>query len=191
MEEKEDNDTAHSFPKPKTKRKYGHRLGEDTKEAFLKLFRDTGFVYQTSKQLGIDPLTVHNWINKDPVFASKMQQANEEITEKCETAALLRAVNGILQPVFQGGKKVGEIRVYSDRLLELILKARNRRKYSDRPENEFDERIGDRLIAMMSNHFVNVVRRIAPDICPHCKTKLAISTKISEEMMALSGKMRP
>jgi hypothetical protein len=41
-----------------------------------------------------------------------------------EDEARRRAVEGFLRPVYQGGKHVGDEQVYSDRLMEFLLRAR-------------------------------------------------------------------
>jgi len=50
-------------------------------------------------------------------------------------AAHERAVEGVEEPVFSpSGKCLGSRRVYSDRLLELLLKADNPEKFSDKKQ---------------------------------------------------------
>ena len=41
-----------------------------------------------------------------------------------------RGRDGVLRPVFQGGRLVGEVRQYSDRLLMMVIKGRAR-QYRD------------------------------------------------------------
>ena len=53
-------------------------------------------------------------------------------TEVLEDEALRRARDGTDKPIYQGGKKVGSVREYSDTLLIFLLKARNPAKYRER-----------------------------------------------------------
>jgi hypothetical protein len=48
-----------------------------------------------------------------------------------EDEALRRAVEGVEEPVYQGGKQVGVIRKYSDALLMFLLKAARPEKYRE------------------------------------------------------------
>ena len=51
-----------------------------------------------------------------------------------ETEAWRRGKAGVLKPVYQGGKKVGSVREYSDTLPILCSKARDPEKYRDRQQ---------------------------------------------------------
>ena len=53
--------------------------------------------------------------------------------ERREAEADRRAMQGWEEPVFQGGVQVGAVRKYSDKLLELQLKANNPKKYAPPP----------------------------------------------------------
>ncbi len=64
-------------------------------------------------------------------FATAWDEALAEATERMEMEARRRAVDGVLEPVFQGGGKVGTVRKYSDTLLIFLLKAHAPTKYRD------------------------------------------------------------
>jgi hypothetical protein len=55
-------------------------------------------------------------------FAGRWARALEIASENLILEARRRACQGVKQPVFQRGEMVGEITVYSDRLLEVLLK---------------------------------------------------------------------
>jgi hypothetical protein len=57
-------------------------------------------------------------------------------TTLLEDEAKRRACNGVLKPVFQGGKKVGVVREYSDTLLIFLLKCWHPARYGDRYRQE-------------------------------------------------------
>jgi hypothetical protein len=88
-----------------------------------------------SKALKLDWVTVSVW-RSSRAFSALYQAAHEcgnEIRQvKREEEADRRAMDGYLDPVYWDGKKVGTIRRYSDKLLEIQLKA-NSAKYRDKP----------------------------------------------------------
>lgn len=168
-------------PRKKGKQKSG------IKPVFLQTFRESGFVLQTCARVGISQKSFAKWIQDDPEFAKEFEIANQEVTEKYEIAAGVRAVNGWEEPVFHQGKQVGTVRKYSDRLLELLLKARNRQKYGERIDYNVDE---EAIAGAIATRFVSIVRRVAPDVCPGCKTRLDLSSKIAEELLSLSSKVK-
>lgn len=75
--------------------------------------------------------TVYNWRSQDEGFATAWEKAIELGTDALEDEAVRRALQGVLTPVFQGGRRVGTIREFSDALLIALLKARRPKKYRD------------------------------------------------------------
>lgn len=67
-------------------------------------------------------------------FALNWDAAVEAGTDRLEDAGMRRARDGVLEPVFQGGRRVGLIRRYSDSLLPFMLKGRRPEKFKDRVE---------------------------------------------------------
>ncbi|MGO8867339.1 MAG: terminase [Alphaproteobacteria bacterium] len=72
----------------------------------------------------------------DEAFAAAWDAAIEIGTDALEDEAVRRAVIGVRQPVFQGGKLVGYVRVHSDFLLNVLLKARRPEKFRERASVE-------------------------------------------------------
>lgn len=64
-------------------------------------------------------------------FALRWDEAIEEAVNSLEEEVWRRGMEGVKVPVFYRGRKVGEIRRYSDRLLILLLKAHRPKKYRD------------------------------------------------------------
>ena len=75
---------------------------------------------------------VTHWRDTDPVFAECWAQAYQAGTEFMEEEAHRRAVFGTEEPVWYQGVQVGTVRKPSDRLMELMLKARAPEKYRER-----------------------------------------------------------
>lgn len=91
--------------------------------------------------------TVQRWRKDDQDFADAYNQALETATDKLETEARRRAVNGVDEPVFYKGERVGAVRRYSDKLLEVLLKGNRPDKFKDRVEHSgtLDVSIAERL----------------------------------------------
>ena len=89
---------------------------------------------------GVRPRQVYRWPQNDPAFKALYEQCRVEACDRILGETHRRGVKGWLEPVYQGGKRVGVIRKYSDACLMSLLKARlpafrNRREISkdDRP----------------------------------------------------------
>ncbi len=67
--------------------------------------------------------TFYHARNRDPEFAEAWDNAVATATSVVESELHRRAVEGYEEPVYQRGEKVGTVRRYSDRLLELRAKA--------------------------------------------------------------------
>lgn len=109
----------------------GNKTTHQKKKRLLEIYAKTGIVSHSCKLAGVGRKTFYEWVEKDPAFAEQAKQAEDEATERLEREALRRGVEGILEPVYYQGKKVGLIRRYSDALLIFTLKARNPKKYRE------------------------------------------------------------
>lgn len=83
---------------------------------------------------GVSVSTVYNARKNDDDFKAALQDAEEASADLLEAEARRRAVDGVEEPVYQGGQLVGTKRVYSDTLLALLLKGRRKDVFSDRKE---------------------------------------------------------
>jgi len=73
--------------------------------------------------------SVYELRNKYPEFAQAWDEAREQYIEKLEEEADRRALEGVEEPVFYQGERVGTVRRYSDTLLIFRLKALRPEKY--------------------------------------------------------------
>ena len=105
---------------------------KDWKPAFLKELCQCGNVSLSANKAKVGRRTVYQARESDPAFAEAWEEAIEISTEYLEGEARRRAYNGVLEPVFHIGKKVGTVRKYSDTLLIFLLKAHKPKKYRDR-----------------------------------------------------------
>ncbi|GGF22657.1 phage terminase small subunit [Aliidongia dinghuensis] len=98
---------------------------------FLTLLAETGNVSAAARGAGVSRSGAYAQRLADEDFAVAWTEAQAQAVDALELEARRRAVEGVEQPVLYAGKPVhgagGEpvtIRHYSDRLLELLLKAR-------------------------------------------------------------------
>jgi hypothetical protein len=103
-------------------------------DAFLAALAEHGVINRACEAVGIDRQTV--WIRrqKNPDFAAQCELAIEMSADKLEQEARRRALEGVEEPVYQGGQLVGTRLVYSDSLLALMLKGRRKKVFADRTE---------------------------------------------------------
>lgn len=106
------------------------------KAAFLAAFREHGVVGPAAVTARIARQTVYVWQEHDEAFAAAFNAAREEAIDVLEHEAYRRAVVGVGQrkPITYRGEVIDTYVVteYSDRLLELALKAARPAKYRER-----------------------------------------------------------
>jgi hypothetical protein len=80
---------------------------------------------------GVSRRTPYKW-RKSAKFAKDWDEHEDMGTDLIEDAATRRAVDGVKRPVFQQGRKVGEVTEYSDHMTAILLKARRPEKYREK-----------------------------------------------------------
>jgi len=123
---------------PSRPRRRGFRR-RAVRAAFLAAFAKTGVITTACAMSGADRRDVYRWLDDPELtdFHAGFRDAEKQAADYLEQEAVRRAVVGWEEPVFgrttvvQNGKaisvtgQVGSVRKYSDRLLEMMLKARN------------------------------------------------------------------
>ena len=97
---------------------------EARRAAFVAALAETGIVRLAAEAAGVHRGVAYRWRREDADFREAWDAAREEASDALEAEAWRRAVAGVRRPVFWQGEEVGEVVEYSDRLLELLLKAR-------------------------------------------------------------------
>jgi hypothetical protein len=114
------------------------------KRAFLAAYAEVGTITHAAQAAGIYRGTVYEWCESDPAFADAWDAAKEAFADLLEREARRRAVDGVEEYVLHHGKvlrdpETGEYlkrRTYSDRLMELMLRAKRPAEYRDRTSTE-------------------------------------------------------
>lgn len=102
---------------------------------FLQAFEQTGNISHAARITGVHRWDVHRRVKRSARFAEAFAEAREIATENLEMGAWRRAVTGVSKPIYHGGEIVGAVNDYSDRLMEVLLKANAPDKYKERSES--------------------------------------------------------
>ena len=97
--------------------------------AMLAALAHLGNVSHACLCVGICRKTHYRWLAAYPDYREAVADAMEEAYDNLKAEAYRRAVTGTLTPVYQNGRKVGQVRVYSDRLLIWLLMDARPEKY--------------------------------------------------------------
>ena len=125
--------TTPSAPKARPAARRGpSRTRPKQQAAFLARLRDTGTITAAAGRAGVNRRSHYRWLDQDPAYAAAFHDANEEAADQLEHEARRRALEGVEEPVFYRGERVGTTRRYSDQLLILLLMAKRPDQFRDR-----------------------------------------------------------
>jgi hypothetical protein len=105
-------------------------------DKFFDVFAATANVSRAAKAAKLHRSWVYEQREKDEAFATRWKEAEEIACDALEEEARRRALKGTLKPIYQGGKRVGQVREFSDTLMVILLKAHRREKYGDKQSLE-------------------------------------------------------
>lgn len=119
------------------------------KRAFLAAYSQVANIGKAAIVADCARYSHYLWLRDDPGYAEAFRKAKELACDSLEDEAVRRAHEGIDKPVYQGGKKVGVVREYSDTLLIFLLKGAMPDKYRERISQEITGKveIAERLAA--------------------------------------------
>lgn len=103
---------------------------------FLKNYAEFGIIHKACDVSGLSSSCLSRLRKRDPDFLEAFKRAREAAADKLEAEAYRRAVEGYDRPIYQKGEKVGVEKVYSDRLLEIMLRANKPEKFSPAQRTE-------------------------------------------------------
>lgn len=93
------------------------------RRAFLKVLRQTGTVTAAAEKAGVARSAAYQLRKKDKTFRQAWDDALQAALDELETELRRRAMHGVEQPVYFGGKECGRIRTYNDNLGMFLLRA--------------------------------------------------------------------
>src|SRR5690242_16604444 len=107
------------------------KLTNARQQKFLEALAETGSVSAAVTAAGTSRTRVYELRKTDPAFASAWQDAEEIAADRLEEEARRRALEGVPEPLVNGGKLVRDdhgqpitVRRHSDSLLIALIKAR-------------------------------------------------------------------
>ncbi|RIV79561.1 terminase [Pelagerythrobacter aerophilus] len=106
------------------------------RETFLATLAETCNVSEAARTAGIGRSTAYEWRDEDEAFAAAWDEAEQEAADKLEREAWRRAVEGTDKPVTFQGVITATYKEYSDKMLEILLKAHRPEKFTDRSKVE-------------------------------------------------------
>jgi hypothetical protein len=123
--------------KQKARKAVGRKPGTavdspELREKFLSVLRQTGNVGVAAETINVYRTTPYQWKRKDPAFAKQWDEALDAAADIVEAEVRRRAVEGFEEPVFYKGEVVGYVTRYSDRMLELLMKALKPEKFREK-----------------------------------------------------------
>ncbi len=104
------------------KRKAPVQFTQDRMDKFLAALAITGLVTRAAEIAGVSPPTVYRHRERDEGFMAEWDNARERYADTLEMEAYRRAHDGVVEDVFFKDEKIGEKTVYSDKLLEILLR---------------------------------------------------------------------
>lgn len=122
----------------------------DIKDMILEFLMDKPVLHAAAKSVGVSPLALQRELDRDEQFALHVSEAMQIGNGAAESAMWDRAVNGVTHYVLDRGKPVFVIdeetgesvqlveKRYSDKMLELFLKAKMPETYGDRAKLEIE-----------------------------------------------------
>lgn len=101
------------------------------KETVIETYRSTASITRACEAAKVSRRTHYDWLEADEEYAAAIEKAAPQANKVLEDEATRRAIEGTLKPVYYLGRKVGDIREYSDTLLIFLLKGAQPDKYRD------------------------------------------------------------
>jgi len=110
------------------------------KGKFLKELRRGGSITAAAKVAGIGRELVYKMMWKYPKFKEKVEAAKDRSIDGVEDTAIIHAIKGWKEPVYQGGALIGYVRKYDHRLMAMILERRRSEKYAPKTDKPVENK---------------------------------------------------
>lgn len=112
------------------------------RERFLQVLGESCNISEACRSAGIGRTMAYAWRADDPDFAAEWAIAEQKAFDRLEKEAWRRGVDGVDKPVVHKGEITDTYKEYSDRMLELLLKAHRPEKFKDRWEGQLTGKNG-------------------------------------------------
>lgn len=133
--------------------------------AFLASLAKWGVITAATDAAGITRRWVYEYRQRDPEFAAEWDLALERYADSLEQEASRRGRDGVLEPVYQGGARVGHVRKFDSQLLLALLRGARPEKYRERVDVLITVRESAKRVAIEQGldvaEFVALAERIA------------------------------
>jgi hypothetical protein len=112
-------------------------IADPPKRAYLAQYALTGRFTDAAAAAGVSLRTGWNWRNdpEDAAFREALRVAQGLAGDRLEAEIARRAIDGVEEPVYQGGRLIGTVRRFSDTLLIFAAKGALPAKYRERVEH--------------------------------------------------------
>jgi hypothetical protein len=117
------------LPAPEERQR--RRIDSAVRFEFLGLLAKGWSATRAARATGFSRQRFYELRARDDAFRDDWAAAVDQGTDRLEDEAYRRAVEGVREPIFSRGEVVGERRMYSDRLIEFLLKARRPAVYRE------------------------------------------------------------
>ena len=107
------------------------RVDVDWMAFFLWALSENPNLSRACEVANVSRMTAYRFRKTNPEFAAAWDDALAQSTDALVGEAFRRAKEGVLKPVFQGGKQVGAVREYSDVLTIFLLKCHRPEVYRE------------------------------------------------------------
>ncbi len=105
------------------------RLTEIGARRFLDELAEIGSVVEAAHRSRTPRASLYRRRARDPDFAAAWNEALQLAVDRLQDETMMRAIEGVEQPVFYRGEQVASVRRVSDRLLMFLLRAHRRELY--------------------------------------------------------------
>ena len=119
-------------PAPAPQPKPRPRPHTNALESFCLHLGRTGSVTYAAARAGLDRRMLYRLKAEDEAFAARWDEALQLGVERLQDDAMKRALDGTERPVWRGGRQVGSVRQYDNRLLQFLLRAHRPETYGDK-----------------------------------------------------------
>ncbi len=159
--------------------------------AFLAAYSETGNISQAAVMAKVARSRHYCWYEKNENYRKAFDEATEIAADRLEQEAWRRAVEGVSEPVFYQGKKVGTVQKYSNTLLIFLLKGAKPEKYKEKSAFEITGKGGGPIAADIKAEINDMTpeerrQRIA-ELLAKCNGKVDMETNNTAAQASFGG----